>query len=199
MVAAGDIPVAPFVSGRALASADLLYDPVLGKKTCGAISTRTARYHCAAVRMGEPSGLVAVDVDAPDGRRSHPDQFLEQFGEELESTQSQTTASGNKHYIFRLPRDNPDCLHTTIGVQGMSVDFISDGSVIFAEPCCLESGCYEFDDGFSMDRVADMSAELQAVVCKDKGTAWARKIELDEDGEWKKKKMKNARIDNPYL
>lgn len=151
--------------GDARGSARLVFDPHAQKKKCVATSTDPEKYECATLRMGAASGLVAVDIDKPSSRRAAPSEFVERFAESLEATLQQTTASGNKHHIYKLP-DNPLCANTKYGIDGTALDYIASGAFIFAEPCYVGLGKYAWDGGFDRRRALDMPQEMQDYLCR---------------------------------
>ena len=174
------------IDSAAVGSARMLYDPSTGTKKCTAVSRDPTRYTCQTLNMGAASGLVAVDIDKPVNRRRDPADFFEKFRDELEATLVQVTARDDgsnagyhRHYIFHLPEDpNSLCHNTNIGVDNTSVDLISTGSVIFAEPCCLAPDmCYRWQDGFDLSKVKKMSPELEKAVCIK---TRSKKAQLDE-------------------
>ena len=160
-----------------------------GLKLSTKFSRNISKYGCTALFTGEPSGLFVVDIDKVKRQgEKFPYKFLKKHGNELKKTLTQKTASGMTHHLFHLP-DNPKCKNTTIKVNSETVDFMSNDSVIFAEPCCLKGKCYKWKGGFDLSKVKPMSASLQEDVCKDEPTPW-----IYRDKYSIKKKKENEKL-----
>jgi len=159
---------------EACGSARLVFDPRSQKKKCVGASTDPEKYECATLRMGAVSGLVAVDIDKPNQKRSDPSEFVDKFRDSLEATLQQTTASGNKHHIYKLP-DNPLCANTKYGIDGTALDYIASGAFIFAEPCYVGLGQYKWEGGFDKGRALDMPQEMQDYLCRPRASTKQQK------------------------
>ena len=171
------------LNNKSLLSTDIIITKK-GKKDTYLFSRDESKYRCPVLMTGESSGLVVVDIDKKEGQV--PNNFLKKHGNELGKTLTQNTASGMTHHIFHLP-DNPKCKNTTIRVNSETVDFLSNNSVIFVEPCCVKEKCYKWKGGFDLSKIKPMSVSLQEDVCKDEPTPWIYNDRYSKKKKWKMK------------
>jgi len=106
-----------------------------------------------AVRTGESSGIIALDIDPVKGGDGSLLNLRDRLGD-LPETLCQTTGSGGVHYIFRHPGYEVGC-RTDI-VKG--VDFRGDGGYIVVPPSMHISGLrYKWiGDRFNEAKIADV-------------------------------------------
>jgi hypothetical protein len=92
-----------------------------------------------AVRTGEPSGLVVLDVDGDDGSDSLFE--LEREHGELPETTRVTTPRGGQHFYFRWPGFP---VKTVAGFRP-GLDSRGDGGYVLVPPSRTLDGGYEYD------------------------------------------------------
>lgn len=93
-----------------------------------------------AVRCGQPSRLVVLDVDGEAGADALRD--LEHEHGPLPATSSVKTPRGGAHYYFRWPGVP---IKTTAGVIAPGIDVRGDGGYTLLPPSRTAHGAYEFD------------------------------------------------------
>jgi hypothetical protein len=93
-----------------------------------------------AVRTGQPSGLVALDIDGDAGFDSLHD--LERRHGELPDTASVVTPSGGQHFYFKWPGVP---VKTTAGVIASGIDVRGDGGYALVPPSETDAGPYVRD------------------------------------------------------
>jgi len=93
-----------------------------------------------ALRTGEPSGLVVLDVDGQEGADSLHD--LEAEHGALLATRSVVTPRGGAHNYFRWPGV---AVKTTAGALGLGLDVRGDGAYVLVPPSRTADGWYEWD------------------------------------------------------
>jgi hypothetical protein len=115
-----------------------------------------------ALRTGQCSGLVVLDVDGPEGADSLHE--LEKAHGALPKTTSATTPRGGQHFFFRA--ETP--VKTTAGVVAPGVDVRGEGGFAVIAPSIGRNGRrYEWDDraplaplpGWLLERVVDRPAD----------------------------------------
>lgn len=94
-----------------------------------------------AVRTGEASGIVVLDVDGDDGSDSL--YGLEREHGELPSTLSIVTPRGGAHLYFKWPGL---AVKTTAGVIAAGIDIRGDGGYALIPPSCTTRGTYVVDN-----------------------------------------------------
>jgi hypothetical protein len=94
-----------------------------------------------AVRTGEPSRLVTLDVDGEEGADSLSE--LEHEHGLLPCTTSVATPRGGEHYHFRWPGVR---IKTTNGVIAPGLDVKGDGGYVLMPPSRTSHGVYEWDE-----------------------------------------------------
>ena len=93
-----------------------------------------------AVRTGEPSGLVVLDIDGQDGADNLAE--LERLHGPLPQTASVKTPRGS-HYYFVWPGVP---VKTTAGAIAPGIDIRGDGGYVVAPPSSTSAGGYEWDE-----------------------------------------------------
>lgn len=102
----------------------------------GKITTWWARWPNAniGIRTGQPSGIVVVDVDPPDGETTL--ELLEQVHTPLPETVRAVTGRDGMHYLFAYD----DILSGRGAALGVNVDVKAEGGYIVAPPSMGEQG-----------------------------------------------------------
>ena len=93
------------------------------------------------VRMGQPSGLVVLDVDGQDGADALH-EFERQHGE-LPVTASVVTPRRGQHFYFVWPGFT---VKTTAGALATGIDVRGDGGYVLVPPSSTVAGAYEWDE-----------------------------------------------------
>src|SRR4051794_2573601 len=93
-----------------------------------------------AVRCGEPSGLVVLDVDGDEGADSLFE--LERAHGELPETRSVVTPSSGQHFYFRWPGQEIKSSASTIAPK---LDIRGDGGYALVPPSRTTAGSYVWD------------------------------------------------------
>jgi hypothetical protein len=116
------------------------------------------------VPTGQPSGMVALDVDGDEGA----DSLHELEGEhgELPATRSVKTPHGGAHYCFAWPGHEVPSTQKLAGYPGL--DFRGDGGYVVAPPSRMAAGAYVID---CTAPPAPMPAWLVALTATDPGGA----------------------------
>ncbi len=94
-----------------------------------------------AVRTGEPSSLVVLDVDGEEGADSLHE--LEQKHGRLPMTASVVTPRGGQHFYFQHPGVE---VRNTAGTVGDGLDVRGDGGYVLVPPSIVNGRCYEVDE-----------------------------------------------------
>lgn len=96
--------------------------------------------HNLAVRTGEPSGLVVLDVDGQEGSDSLHE--LEAEHGALPVTRSVVTPRGGHHYYFQWPGV---AIKSTASQIGDGLDIRGDSAYVLVPPSRTIAGSYEWD------------------------------------------------------
>ncbi len=94
-----------------------------------------------AVRTGEPSGLVVLDIDGQDGADSLHD--LEREHGRLPTTASVVTPRRGQHFYFAWPGVP---IKTTARKIAPGIDIRGDGGYVLVPPSRTAAGIYEYDE-----------------------------------------------------
>ncbi len=108
-----------------------------------------------AVRTGEPSGLVVLDIDGQAGADNLAE--LERRHGELPMTTSVKTPRGGSHYWFIWPGAP---VKTTAGAIAPGIDIRGDGGYVLAPPSSTAAGRYEWDETTPPARMPGWLVEL---------------------------------------
>jgi hypothetical protein len=95
-----------------------------------------------AIRTGEASGLVVLDVDPRDAGDDSLSELEHEHGT-LPLTTSVVTPRGGQHYFFSWPGFE---VRTTAGVIGPGLDIRGDGGYVLVPPSFTRAGTYQWDE-----------------------------------------------------
>ena len=107
-----------------------------------------------AVRTGQESGLIVLDVDVDKGG-AETLKALEAKFEKLPPTLTVVTPSGGSHFYFRHPGHE---IRNTVDVPGVGLDIRGDGGYVVAPPSAVGERRYEIDDELPVAEVPDWLA-----------------------------------------
>jgi hypothetical protein len=95
-----------------------------------------------AIRTGQESGLIVLDVDVDKGGGESLRALEEKYGP-LPPTLSVVTPSGGSHFYFRHPGHE---IRNTTNIPGVGLDIRGDGGYVVAPPSQVDGVHYELDD-----------------------------------------------------
>lgn len=111
------------------------------------------------ILTGEPSGVIVVDVDLPDGETSLQ-SLIDEHGPVPQTLQVRT-GSGGRHLYFRRPGEE---IRNSVGRIGAGIDVRADGGYIILPPSRHASGDVYAWIGSGAEPVADMPNWLRELL-----------------------------------
>ena len=138
--ASAGIPVFPTDRQKRPLTPHGLLDATTDRETITAWWTRWPNAN-VAIRTGQVSGLVVLDVDGPDGADSLFE--LEREHGALPTTTTAVTPRGGAHFFFRWPGVEA---RNSAGKLGPGLDVRGDGGYVLVAPSETDRGSYVWDE-----------------------------------------------------